>query len=255
MIKQTRRSKQEVVELFLHRQKNDKYYHPKHFIKEFNYKNTSTVYSILKEFQIEFLPFDKNRDTHQSFSLDVLNGNMLGDGFIYFSSLKHHNPVFCVEYKHKEYCKYINSVNPFLTGQSIKYRKRYSDRYEHGYVECFKSTSLSSTVLKELHSKWYVNGIKTVPKDLELTPQSLLIWFLDDGYTSTTGGLYLATDGFSLEDNEFLQQQLSLLSVNVNFHIASSKKNVRLYIPKSYVETFYQLIGPCPVNCYRYKWM
>lgn len=250
-----KRSKKEIVDIFLHRQQNDIYYHPITFAKEFNYKNASSIYKALREFNVKYLPYDKNRETHKSFSMDVMNGNLLGDGFLYYSTKNSSNPVFSVEYKHKEYCEYINTVNPFLNGQGIKYRVRKDERILAGETEVYKSTSLSSSVLKELYSKWYPNGKKIVPQDLELTPQLLLIWFLDDGYTATHGGINIATDGFSLEDNIYLQQQFKKLNIDVNFHIASSRENIRLYIPKSNVQTFYNIIGPCPVNCYQYKWM
>lgn len=253
--KMIKKSKKEVVELFLHNQQNDKYYHPKTFAEEFGYKNASSIYQALTEFNVSYLPFDKNRKLHKSFPLDVINGNLLGDGFIYFSSKSHINPVFSVEYRHEEYCKYISKVNPFLNGRAIKYRKRLNERYANGYVEQYNCTSLSSSVINELYKKWYPNGIKTIPKDLQFSPQLLLIWFMDDGYTATHGGLNLATDGFSLEDNMYLQQQFKKLNIDVTFHIASSRKNVRLYIPKSFTKTFYDYIGPCPVNCYQYKWL
>jgi hypothetical protein len=250
-----KRSKREVVELFLERQAVDKYYSPIELADELGYKSSSRIRRALRHYNISYVRNDSNKALHKSFDLEVLNGNLLGDGFVYYSTKISNWPVFSVEYKHREYCEYIRNHNPFLKGKDIKRRERFDERYKLGTIEIYKCTSLASSVLKDLHTKWYINGIKSVPKDISLTPQTLLIWYLDDGFRNSSGGVNLATDGFSLEDNELLKTKLEKLGLKVTFHIASSRKNVRLYIPKKSAEDFLHLIGPCPVECYQHKWM
>ena len=248
-----KRNKREVVDLFIQRQRIDKYYSPRELSKELGYKNASRVYRALKTFDIPYTPNDKNKLLHRSFNQKVMIGNLLGDGFIYYSTKQSNYPVFSVEYKHKEYCEYIQRVNPFLNGQQVKYRERFDDRYIFGKIEQYKCTSLSSSVLKDLHDKWYIEGIKEVPEDIVLSPQTMLIWFMDDGFKSS-GGLSLATDGFSLQSNEILKACLEDYGLQVNFHKASNRGNVRLYITAKSSKDFLNIIGPCPVACYQYKW-
>lgn len=250
-----KRKKEEVVELFLQRQKIDKYYSPLELAEELGYKNASRIYKALRDLNIYYTAYDRNKLLHKSFNQEALIGNLLGDGFIYYTTKKSNYPVFSVEYKHREYCEYINRINPFLHGQPINYRRRFNSRYKTGEIEQYKSTSLSSSVLKELHSKWYINNKKIVPKNIILTPQTMLIWFLDDGFKTGNTNLSIATDGFSLEDNYLLKSKLEEFGLSINFHKASSKENVRLYIPSKSAKDFLHIIGLCPVKCYQYKWI
>ncbi|MHA2223850.1 MAG: hypothetical protein ACXAC8_01455 [Candidatus Hodarchaeales archaeon] len=50
---------------------------------------------------------------------------------------------------------------------------------------------------------WYPNGKKIVPKNVQMTPTTLLHWFIGDGYSSRSG-LGLSTQSFSVLDVEFL---------------------------------------------------
>lgn len=250
-------SKLKIKEMFLEEQRKDKYANPNNLYKKFGYTNASTLNAVLREFQIKYKPFNKNTVIHNEYDKQVLEGNLLGDGFIYFTSKRANYPIFSVEYKYEEYCKYIQQNNPFLNNRKINYRKRVSDRYNNGFVEQYNCKSLSSGILLDEYQRWYSTGVKIVPRDLQLTPLSMLIWYLDDGFTaSACKGIYIATDGFSLDDNYYLQEQLNKFNIKTNFHKASSKNNVRLYIPakNGNAKDFLNIIGPCPVKCYQYKW-
>jgi hypothetical protein len=58
-------------------------------------------------------------------------------------------------------------------------------------------------------NRWYPNERKIVPRDLRLTPTVLLHWFCGDGRGGDSKGtLGFCTDGFSVDDVEFLVDRL-----------------------------------------------
>jgi hypothetical protein len=66
----------------------------------------------------------------------------------------------------------------------------------------------------QLREKWYPNGKKMVPKDIELTSLMLAIWYMDDGSLSGGRIATLATMGFSKDEIEFLIKKLSDYGIN-----------------------------------------
>lgn len=65
--------------------------------------------------------------------------------------------------------------------------------------------SLNYAELVGEYSRWYPQGTKVVPRDLRLTPTVLLHWFCGDGRGGDRKGtLGFCTDGFTLEDVDFL---------------------------------------------------
>ncbi|MHA2203453.1 MAG: helix-turn-helix domain-containing protein [Candidatus Hodarchaeales archaeon] len=60
-----------------------------------------------------------------------------------------------------------------------------------------------SVQFMKLYHQWYPNGKKIVPKNIQMSPTTLLHWFIGDGYSSKSG-LGLSTHSFSVIDVEFL---------------------------------------------------
>jgi hypothetical protein len=62
----------------------------------------------------------------------------------------------------------------------------------------------------EQRHRWYPQGKKRVPKDVNLEPRSLAHWYWGDGATSKPGyRMVFHTDGFIEADVKFLQQRLN----------------------------------------------
>ena len=84
----------------------------------------------------------------------------------------------------------------------------------------FKSIELSTLMYTELaqqYNRWYKNKIKTIPKDIQLTPITLANWYMGDGNTDIQkigklGQKYyritLCTECFTLKEHQQLKQQL-----------------------------------------------
>jgi len=50
--------------------------------------------------------------------------------------------------------------------------------------------------------RFYAGDRKIIPKNLELSPLSMAVWYMDDGHLMEKRRILLSTDGFSSEDRE-----------------------------------------------------
>ena len=83
----------------------------------------------------------------------------------------------------------------------------------------------------EQYKLWYPEKIKLVPKNLQLTALSILIWFLDDGCVSIgqTGKVQIkfATNGFIKNDVDYLANLLhKRYSQHYGVHLNKNKNNL-----------------------------
>lgn len=144
-----------------------------------------------------------------------LNGLMLGDGSIVYPTKNGSLfPRLTITRKSTD-IEYLNWQYNFFKefyNNTPKLRSAYDKRTEKIYYSCNIQTK-SGQIFKDYHNKWYLNGKKIVPRDLVLTPLTLLIWFLDDGCITTSSKnaltMKLSTDGFLKDDVSFLAQLLS----------------------------------------------
>ena len=68
-------------------------------------------------------------------------------------------------------------------------------------------STLSHVELEQFRLRFYRDHTKVVPEDLELTPLSMAVWFMDDGSRKSgqCRGLYLNTQSFTLTEVQLLQ--------------------------------------------------
>jgi hypothetical protein len=108
---------------------------------------------------------------------DVIIGSILGDGTLNRSSsyiaLVHSR-------KQSEYLKLkaeaLKELKPVVYEGSSLARK---DGKRHETIACRTRASRAIAVLRD---RFYPDGVKQIPSDLEISPRALAIWFLDDGY-------------------------------------------------------------------------
>ncbi len=187
--------------------------------------------------------------------LDFLEGAMLGDGsliihkngknayFSYLSSKKDH--VEFVFDKFHELCNYAEvKCSTYTDKRTLKEYTRYY----------FRTRALPC--LTEVYEKWYdSDGRKFIPRDVKLTPKVLLVWYIGDGHLNTrskgAGFIKLATNCFTETDiAELLLPQLS----DFEAKIYKSENQSIVIIPRRLAGAFLELLGPCPVESYDYKW-
>jgi hypothetical protein len=191
----------------------------------------------------------KSRNPPVSFTekqTKILEGLLLSDGHIDANYVSGRYTQGC---KYSEFLEHIKNALPL----------RWSPLWHDKKWNCHHMKSRFTPNLLETRKKWYPNGKKAVPKDLILSEETLLYWFLGDGSIrfqnraknpmSKTFEIKLATDSFSKSDNIFLISQLEGLGIKSSL---LGRNQIRI-LAKSNAK-FFKLIGNPPVQCYEYKW-
>ena len=109
-----------------------------------------------------------------------------------------------------------------------------------------------------IFDKFYCNKIKVIPRDINITPITLKHHYIGDGtHNRKNKIIYIYTYGFTKEDVEYLVQQYNKLGIKFNIYKSRKYNDDRGYylsVPKKYYNKFFDIIGECPVDCYKYKW-
>ena len=93
-------------------------------------------------------------------------------------------------------------------------------------------STLSHVELERFRVGFYRDGRKVVPEDLELTPLSMAVWFMDDGSrkSSQCRGLYLNTQSFTQAEVALLQAVIRR-DVDVETTVRKQRDGLQIYIP------------------------
>lgn len=111
--------------------------------------------------------------------------------------------------------------------------------------------TLSYTGLKDERERWYLNGIKIVPKDLKLEAPTIANWYMGDGslMKGSTYTIQFSTDSFSDSDREYLIQLLEQLG----YHPYPSGRRIKLHRKKE-INSLLRSIISFQVPSFKYKW-
>lgn len=209
-------------------------------------------YNILCRFQGEAEHLIKaNHCNLTQESIEWLNGELLGDACLrsrssYSARIKYGS-------KYLEYIKYVsNTLQSFGVEQSGKIKRYYDKRF--GFLGSYQYVSLSYPEFLLIYKRWYPDGKKIVPKDIELTPLTCRQWYIGDGglqnLERARSRVQLATCGFGISDIEWLIKKL----IDLGFKATRQASNNIISISLSSSKAFLDYIGKCPVSCYQYKW-
>jgi LAGLIDADG DNA endonuclease family len=179
----------------------------------------------------------------------ILDGLMIGDGYI-----PRNQDLFYFGQRRasREYVEFV-ARQLGVAVERVKDRTRQPDRRTGKAYECSELRTLSHPVFADFRNRWYGDGRKVVPRDISISREFLLHWFLCDGACSVNrrgAHLMLCTDAFSRDEVEYLQARLA--SVGIESAIMRSN---RLRVNQRSIERFYEFIGECPVECLKYKWI
>lgn len=195
----------------------------------------------------------------------ILIGTLLGDSSI----SKYHRDCESVKILNsnitcghslaqKDYVLYLKSM---LEREGLKSSYTETNKEHHTVIYGRKVTTFGRCDLRVVRNiqfnswrdLWYPNGAKIVPKEIydDFSALSLAIWYMDDG-SKNNCSYYLHTEGFTLEDIEFLRNMLECkFSVFTEIH-HNRGKNV-IYIKAVSRELFTSLISPYVCDSMRYK--
>jgi len=135
---------------------------------------------------------------------------------------------------------------PFIEGKRIIGKKQIY------YLQC-----CCTFIFSILRKKWYVDGKKIIPNDLELTPLICYYWYLGDGSLLCNNkkpykfSISLHTQGFYFEDVCKLKNELEKKIIGVKVSICKNKNNQPMiflsgknallflnYLPKNNIKSF-----------------
>jgi hypothetical protein len=110
-----------------------------------------------------------------------------------------------------------------------------------------------------MRRKWYPDGIKIVPPDLELNPQRIAIWFFDDGSNNVKQRCaVICTNAFTIDEVEFLSAKLNdfdlLPTIMMHKPKYSEELQPMLKFTKNSYDNLISLIKPYMLwDCFAYK--
>jgi hypothetical protein len=167
---------------------------------------------------------------------EVLTGGLLGDFGMTFNARINKYPRFKVDRQvvDRPYLEWEFNIFKDLCASGIKEIQRFDVRYNKTrYYVSFRTRAIPAFL--EYYIKWYPNNKKQVPKDLELTPLILAVWFADDGCIINEKNNLLtvkfSTESFGQIGAEILAQKLEQ-KYNVKFHLHRKKKDTDQFIIK-----------------------
>jgi hypothetical protein len=160
--------------------------------------------------------------------IEVITGNLLGDGSISWKPKKTYNNFFSIRQcsAHAEYLEWLADIFKPYTSQvcEIKSRKpksingKINHEIENWNGEfCYSKQfyTCAHSIFSSLRLKWYKSphekkSPKNIPRDIKLTWRIAAIWHMDDGSIGQKHSrkIIIATNSFSEDDVNFLLYRL-----------------------------------------------
>jgi hypothetical protein len=179
----------------------------------------------------------------------ILDGLLIGDAYIpptqdllYFGQ--------CL--KNRVYVEYV-ADQLGIPVERVHDRARKPDKRTGQVYECSELRSLSHPIFAQFRGRWYKDGKKVVPRDLQVSREFLLHWYLCDGSCSVnrnSGQMMLCTDAFVRDEVDYLRTLLETVGI-----ASSVMTSNRLRVHQKSIQHFYEYIGECPVACMQHKWI
>lgn len=194
--------------------------------------------------------------------MEHLNGLLLGDGYFSNRNKSKHSCQFILTNVNPSY---IFEISRLLANENIDHIVKIRDK-QGGFEGSRKSSSLYTkfyVTFAELERKWYGQRsdgthFKVVPNDLKLTPNTLLQWYIGDGYLVNLKGkperVQFCTDRYSDEEIIFLKE---CFNRDFGLEIQIDWTRRRLRIPKRLLGDFFEILPDCPGSIKHelgYKW-
>lgn len=199
-----------------------------------------------------------NYSTQTEELIDFMTGSMLGDGSISWG----HEGVsayYAISSSHREYLLYINDK---LKKLGLELRGHIDLIHKGKYQYWQLCTKYYRGALPALRQIWYPSGKKSLPKNIELTKESLLMFYLEDGSLTTSPGhtqICIGINGFTLDEANVIKNKLCEIVNSQKAFVHCYKRGPSIFIyDRAVAAQFFDFIGPCPEeleNVFGYKWL
>ena len=187
-----------------------------------------------------------------SFQFSVIIGLLLSDAWIIYSK-RSVNPRLGFKQslnKFNYFFKIYSILSPFCSSLPSLIISKRKNTITYG-LNLF---TRSLPCIKDLHSSFYFNNKKIIPKDIYhlLDPISLAHWICGDGQKRSQG-LVLCTDSYSIKEVVILVNVL-IIKYNLICYIRENNKNqYRIYISEKSMDKLREIVLPYMDNSMLYK--
>lgn len=189
----------------------------------------------------------QNKEVLDDRQMQVLDGEMLGDGSIQFQDGKDRVARLRWTLKSRGHVDLLMDEFSEL-GPNLSPRSEEEDRYGwHMWTE----GNLDVTTQRH---RWYPDGEKRVPRDLRMTPLVAFHWYIGDGSLDRHGSITLCSEGFSRDDNLFLSGLLQGVGIDAGMRNCDRGSGTRIALGVEASRAFLKYIGHCRVADYAHKW-
>ncbi len=232
---------------------------PENIIQIINSKHTGNKYKELPELN--------------QIQKDILIGSLLGDGTFTkphssqnrgnskFSKTQRNDRKNYLDWHFEKMEGYSATLSPVYSYEKLsktidgKIQRNKAPKYLSGY--CF--STFNHPNLTEFRNKWYPEGVKQVPYNLELNPQRIAIWYFDDGSNNEKQRYaVICTQGFTFKEAEFLVEKFKPFDLQPSITKTESKYDGRsmpqLKFSRSSYDKLINLIKPYMLwDCFNHK--
>jgi len=192
---------------------------------------------------------------------ELLEGELLGDGCIAWLS-SGLSARYSHSSKYEQYLEWLSAefaregLNQSGAIRKYTYKTSICGGPVREYTS-YKYKTIATPALGEFMRRFYPVCAKVVPPDINLTPITLRQWYIGDGYLGHRKGgrrpfITFCTEGFDNESVTILAQKLHGIGFKCSLRRRRDRYNIRL--SSKVVKDFLDYIGPCPIECYAYKW-
>lgn len=182
----------------------------------------------------------------------LILASILGDG----SFVKVGSTGYCMTILHAEkqmqYILFKSSIlEKYNLTSGVTKIKFFDKRYNHSFIE-YRLRSRNNPVFKEIRNRFYKDGGKFINDTTifeDLSPLGLAIWYMDDGYITTSSCIF-STVSIPFNTQEKLAD---ILLRKFDLHFTVGHNDNSMYLCASDFSKFKEIISPYITNDLKYK--
>lgn len=178
---------------------------------------------------------------------DMLEGLIASDASVFRPK---HQAGFTLTNKFEEFTDYV-AEHLTVAGFTVKRTIHKVGNRPYYCIYCNSCVDLIA-----YHERWYYSGKKQIPQDFIVNPRSMLYWYLGDGNLHRSGnGISVRISTYAFETKSVVRTA-NILSEQLHYHTAvyMTKDGPHIELSGKAAMAFLRYTGPCPVQCYNYKW-
>ena len=189
-----------------------------------------------------------------SIQKDILTGTILGDGYLQKTGDRNARLRLEHGFKQKEYLLWkVSQLQPFFQGHAT-YLERVHPITKRTY-KYWRHQSQAMPLLGKLRALFYPDGTKHIPDRIKtlLTPRSLAVWYMDDGYYYLRDRCaYLYLGNVTKEEAEYVANVMNQ-KFDLEVRVLAKKKGFAIYFSPAQVLKLKAIIHSHVLPYFKYK--